>query len=36
MREVAMPVRWAYSWLLLGLFLLMAPSDSGPFIYFQF
>ncbi len=29
-------VRWGYSWLLLGVFLLMPPSDSGAFIYFQF
>jgi len=36
MSTVSAPVRWAYSWLLLGLILMMAPSDSGPFIYFQF
>ncbi|MBX5461893.1 MAG: MBOAT family protein [Steroidobacteraceae bacterium] len=36
MRTAPLPVRWAYSWLLLGCFLLMPPSDSGAFIYFQF
>jgi hypothetical protein len=27
---------WAYSWVLLSAFLLMPPSDTGAFIYFQF
>ncbi|MEM0912232.1 MAG: MBOAT family protein [Pseudomonadota bacterium] len=31
-----LPVRWVFSWFLLVNFLMLAPSDTGSFIYFQF
>lgn len=36
MSEVPAPISWAYSWMLLSAFLLMPPSETGAFIYFQF
>ncbi len=34
--QLALPVRWAFSWFLVLNFLMLSPSDSGSFIYFQF
>lgn len=33
---MSIPVRWAFSWFLLTNLTLLAPSDTGAFIYFQF
>lgn len=34
--DMGQPLRWAYSWFLIVNFLMLSPSDSGSFIYFQF
>ena len=33
---MSIPVRWLFSWFLLVNLVLLAPSDTGAFIYFQF
>ena len=35
-RKISLPFRWGLSWFLLLNLILLAPSDTGSFIYFQF
>ena len=35
-KQISYPYRWALSWFMLVNLLLLAPSDTGSFIYFQF